>query len=149
MDVQGAGELLRLDLVPKPGLAVSGAIGVAEEPTRLEVTDGQAEVATTVSPGWWVIGSGSGDVSAGAETISLRIVPAAGGAIRLEAIGPAGATMALEVSTDLTTWNETERFSCRDPGQPVSINPVTAAEERGCRFWRVKIKQGVDQSLYP
>jgi hypothetical protein len=138
-DLQGAGELLRLDLVPKTGLAVSGVIGVAEQPTGLELTDGQSEVAATVSPGWWVIGSGSGEATAGAESVSLRIVPATGGTIRLEAIGPAGATLGLESSADLTTWTETQRLTSQGPGQPVSVTPAATPEARA-RFWRVRVR---------
>jgi len=139
MDVQGAGELLRLDLVPKTGLAMSGAIGVAAQPTGLELTDGQSEVAATVSPGWWVIGSGPGDEPAGNDTVSLRIIPASGGTIRLEATGPAGATLALEASTDLTTWTESQRLTGQGSGQPLSITSATDAGER-TRFWRMRVR---------
>jgi hypothetical protein len=139
LDLQGAGELLRLDLVPKAGLATSGAIGVVAQPTGLELTDGQSEVAATVSPGWWVIGSESGDAPSGAESVSLRITPAPGGTIRLEATGPSGATLALEASTDLTTWTETQRLTGKGPGHPVPVIP-TAAPEAGTRFWRLRTR---------
>jgi len=139
LDLQGAGELLRLDLVPKAGLATSGPIDVAAQPTGLELTDGQSEVAATVSPGWWVIGSESGDAAAGTESVSLRITPASGGTIRLEATGPAGATLALEASTDLTTWTESQRLTGQGSGQPLSVTPATDAGER-TRFWRLRVR---------
>jgi len=139
VDLQGAGELLRLDLVPKTGLALSGAIGVVAQPTGLELTDGQSEVAATVSPGWWVIGSESGDTPSGTESVSLRISPATGETIRLEATGPAGATLALEVSADLTTWTETQRLTGQGPGQPISFTTAASTEER-TRFWRVRVR---------
>jgi len=139
LDLQGAGELLRLDLVPKAGLATGGPIDVAAQPTGLELTDGQSEVAATVSPGWWVIGSESGDAAAGAESVSLRITPASGGTIRLEASGPSGATLALEASADLTTWTETQRLTGKGPGQPVSVTTSAGAEEH-TRFWRVRVR---------
>jgi len=139
VDLQGAGELLRLDLVPKAGLATSGAINVAAQPTGLELTDGQSEVAATVSPGWWVIGSESGEAPSGTESVSLRITPAPGGTIRLEATGPSGATLALEASADLTTWTETQRLTGQGPGQPVSVTPATVPDGPS-RFWRVRIR---------
>jgi len=92
-----------------------------------------------VSPGWWVIGSESGNVPAGAESVSLRISPATGETIRLEATGPAGATLALEVSADLTTWTETQRLTGQGPGQPISFTTAASTEER-TRFWRVRVR---------
>jgi hypothetical protein len=141
VNLAGAGELLRLELVPKAGLALSGAIGVVAQPTPLELTDGRSEVAATATPGWWMIGSGSGDESAGAESLSLRIIPTLGGAIRLEVTGPAGATLALAASTDLTTWTETQRLTGQGPGQPVAVTvtPAAASAERA-RFWRVWVR---------
>jgi len=139
LDLQGAGELLRLDLVPKAGLVTSGAINVAAQPTGLELTDGQSEVAATVSPGWWVIGSESGDASSGTESVSLRITPAPGGTIRLEATGPSGATLALEASVDLNTWNETQSLTGQGSAQPLTLTPAMAPEE-GTRFWRLRVR---------
>jgi len=71
--------------------------------------------------------------------VSLRLVPDPAGTIRLEAIGPAGATLGLESSTDLTTWTETQLFTAQGPGQPVPVIP-TAAPEAGARFWRVRVR---------
>jgi hypothetical protein len=134
----GGGELLRLDLVPKSGLALSGAIDVAEQPTRLELTDGRAEVAATVAPGWWVIGSEPDD-GARSETVSLRIVSTNGGPIRLEAIGPARVPLVVEASEDLATWAESQRLTGQGPGQPVTVTP-TVDPEKHAWFWRVRVR---------
>ncbi len=139
VDLQGAGELIRLDLVPKPGLVTIGAINVAAQPTGLELTDGKSELSATVSPGWWVIGSESGDAVAGTESASLQITPAPGGTIRLEATGPSGATLTIEASADLATWTETQRLTGQGPGQPISVTPVIRAEER-TRYWRIRAR---------
>lgn len=61
VDLKGGSELLQLTLIPTSTLSLSGAIGVAEQPTQLELTDGKAEVAAAVTPGWWVIGSSDRD----------------------------------------------------------------------------------------
>jgi len=105
----------------------------------LELTDGRSELAASVTPGWWVIASEDGDAAFGPESVSLRLVPASAGTIRLEAIGPAGATLALESSTDLTTWTETQRLTGQGPGQTVSITP-TAASDALARFWRLRVR---------
>jgi hypothetical protein len=91
-----------------------------------------------------VIGSEDGAEAVGVESVSLRMVPAPAGTIRLEAIGPAGATLGLESSTDLTTWTETQRLTGQGPGHPVSVtpatvNPATGPEER-TRFWRLRVQ---------
>jgi hypothetical protein len=139
VSLAGTGELLRLELVPTSTGSLGGALAVAEQPTPLELTDGQAELAASVTPGWWVIGFEDGAEAVGAESVSLRLVPAPAGTIRLEAIGPAGATLGLESSTDLTTWTETQRLTGQGLDKTVSITP-TAAPEAGARFWRVRVR---------
>ena len=138
VDLKGGSELLQLTLIPTSTLSLSGAIGVAEQPTQLELTDGKAEVAAAVTPGWWVIGSEPGD-GAGSETVSLRIVSANGGPIRLEAIGPARVPLVVEASEDLTSWAESQRLTGQGPGQPVIVTP-TVAPEKHAWFWRVRVR---------
>jgi len=71
--------------------------------------------------------------------VSLRITPASGGTIRLETTGLSEATLVLEASVDLNTWNETQRLTGQGNGTPVKVN-LQADPNVQTKFWRVRVR---------
>ena len=65
--------------------------------------------------------------------------PKADGSFGLEIRAPAGINLALEATSDLSTWTETQRFVGQGSGNPVKITLQTDPNVQA-KFWRVKVR---------
>ena len=113
--------------------------GQAEWPLRLE----QAEITGSgfdvrpVDPVTVVIQSSGGTLD-NRPQITLQ-PPKADGTLGLEIRAPQGATLAIETTSDLSTWAETQRVTGQGNGTPLklTLQPDPNAQ---AKFWRVRVR---------
>jgi hypothetical protein len=65
--------------------------------------------------------------------------PKLDGSFGLEIRAPAGINLALEATSDLSTWTETQRFVGQGSGNPVEITLQTDPNVQA-KFWRVRVR---------
>jgi hypothetical protein len=65
--------------------------------------------------------------------------PKADGTLGLEIRAPQGATVAVETTSDLSTWTETQRITGQGAGSPVKIT-LQPDPNVQTKFWRVRIR---------
>ncbi len=65
--------------------------------------------------------------------------PKADGTLSLEIQAPQGATVAVETTSDLSTWTETQRITGQGAGSPVKIT-LQPDPNVQAKFWRVRIR---------
>ena len=61
------------------------------------------------------------------------------GTFSLEIRAPAGVNLALETTSDLNAWTETQRITGQGPGNPVKITLQTDPNVQS-KFWRVRVR---------
>jgi len=61
------------------------------------------------------------------------------GTFILEIRAPAGVNLALETTSDLNSWTETQRITGQGSGNPVKITPQTDPNVQA-KFWRVRVR---------
>jgi hypothetical protein len=111
----------------------------AEWPLRLEQSEitGSGFDVRPVDPVSVVIQSSGGSVD-NRPQITLQ-PPKADGSLGLEIRAPAGATIAVETTSDLNAWTETQRVTGQGTGSPVKVT-LQADPNVQAKFWRVRIK---------
>jgi hypothetical protein len=123
-----------LTFVPSAGFSAQ-----AEWPLKLELVEitGSGFDARPVDPVAITIQSGGGTVNTPPQ-IALE-PPAADGSLTLEIRAPQGATVALETTSDLNTWTETQSITGQGNTTPVKVtlqpDPTVQA-----KFWRVRVR---------
>jgi hypothetical protein len=65
--------------------------------------------------------------------------PKADDSLGLEIRAPAGATIAVETTSDLTAWTETQRVTGQGIGSPVKVT-LQADPNVQAKFWRVRVR---------
>ena len=65
--------------------------------------------------------------------------PKADGSFGLEIRAPAGVNLALETTSDLNAWTETQRLTGQGSGNPVKITLQTDPNVQA-KFWRVRVR---------
>ena len=65
--------------------------------------------------------------------------PKADGTLGLEIRAPAGATIAVETTSDLNAWTETQRITGQGAGSPVKIT-LQPDPNVQAKFWRVRVR---------
>jgi Zn-dependent metalloprotease len=65
--------------------------------------------------------------------------PKPDGTLGLEIIAPQGATIAVEATSDLSAWTETQRITGQGSGNPVKVT-LQADPNVQARFWRVRVR---------
>jgi hypothetical protein len=65
--------------------------------------------------------------------------PKPDGTLGLEIIAPQGATIAVEATSDLSAWNETQRITGQGSGNPVKVT-LQPDPNVQVRFWRVRVR---------
>jgi predicted secreted protein len=83
------------------------------------------------------------------QTFTVRLVetqpqvvidpPNPDGTFSLEIRAPAGVNLALETTSDLNAWTETQRITGQGPGNPVKITLQTDPNVQS-KFWRVRVR---------
>jgi len=83
------------------------------------------------------------------QTFTVRLVetqpqvvidpPKPDGTFSLEIRAPAGVNLALETTSDLNAWTETQRITGQGPGNPVKITLQTDPNVQS-KFWRVRVR---------
>jgi hypothetical protein len=137
VDSKGTAGLFQLKLRTKTTTVERGEIRVTEGPTRLELTDGDVEVAASVDPGWFEIG-GIGEVAA--DSVSLRFLGLnPDGRIELEARGPEGMKLNLEASDTLKAWAEVQSVTGQGSGNPVKVT-LKPDPQFQSKFWRARVQ---------
>ena len=84
-----------------------------------------------------VIQSGGGTVD-NRPQLTLE-PPKADGTLGLEIRAPQGATVAVETTSDLSTWTETQRITGQGAGSPVKIT-LQLDPNVQTKFWRVRVR---------
>ena len=82
---------------------------------------------------WWKLPSAA---STSADHIPA---PAAYGTLGLEIRAPEGAIVAVETTSDLSTWIETQRITGQGTGSPVKVT-LQPDPNVQTKFWRVRIR---------
>jgi hypothetical protein len=137
VDSKGTAGLFQLKLRTKTTTVERGEIRVTEGPTRLELTDGDVEVAASVDPGWFEIG-GTGEVAS--DSVSLRFLGLnPDGRIELEARGPEGMKLNLEASDTLKAWAEVQSVTGQGSGNPVKVT-LKPDPQFQSKFWRARVQ---------
>jgi hypothetical protein len=113
--------------------------GQAEWSLRLEQSEitGSGFDVRPVDPVSVVIQSSGGSIDNGPQ-ITLQ-PPKADGSLGLEIRAPAGATIAVETTSDLTAWTETQRVTGQGTGSPVKVT-LQADPNVQAKFWRVRVR---------
>ena len=65
--------------------------------------------------------------------------PKPDGTLGLEIIAPQGTTIAVEATSDLSAWTETQRITGQGSGNPVKVT-LQADPNVQARFWRVRVR---------
>jgi hypothetical protein len=118
-----------------PGAAFGGQ---AEWPIRLdqaEITGSGFDVRPLEPVTLTVRGQGGVD---NCPSITLA-PPKPDGTLGLEIIAPPGATIAVEATSDLSAWTETQRITGQGSGNPVKVT-LQADPNVQARFWRVRVR---------
>jgi len=113
--------------------------GQAEWPLKLEQVEitGSGFDVRPVDPVAVVIQSGGGTVITPPQ-ISLQ-PPKADGTMTLEILAPQGATVAVETTSDLNTWVETQQVTGQGTSTPVKVTLQTDPNVQA-KFWRVRVR---------
>jgi hypothetical protein len=113
--------------------------GQAEWPLSLEQSEitGSGFDVRPVDPVSVVIQSSGGSVD-NRPQITLQ-PPKADGSLGLEIRAPAGATIAVETTSDLNAWTETQRVTAQGTGSPVKVT-LQADPNVQAKFWRVRVR---------
>lgn len=118
-----------------PGAAFGGQ---AEWPIRLdqaEITGSGFDVRPLEPVTLTVRGQGGVD-----NRPSITLSPSKpDGTLGLEIIAPSGATVAVEATSDLSAWTETQRITGQGSGNPVKVT-LQADPNVQARFWRVRVR---------
>ena len=111
----------------------------AEWPLKLEQVEitGSGFDVRPVDPVTVTIQSGGGTVSTPPQ-IALQ-PPAADGSLTLEIRAPQGATVAVETTSDLSAWTETQRITGQGAGSPVKLT-LQPDPNVQTKFWRVRVR---------
>jgi hypothetical protein len=119
-----------------PSAAFSGQ---AEWPLKLEQVEitGSGFDVRPVDPVAAVIQSGGGTVD-NRPQLTLE-PPKADGTLGLEIRAPQGAIVAVETTSDLNTWTETQRITGQGAGSPVKIT-LQPDPNVQTKFWRVRVR---------
>ena len=134
VDLTDTAKLFQLKLRSKEPTTKRSEIRVTESPTRLELTDGDAELVVAVDAGWLEIGV-PGEVDS--DLVSLRLLGLnSDGRIELEARGPEGMKLSLEASDTLKTWVEVQLLTGRGNNTPVKVT-LQPDPNVQTKFWRV------------
>jgi hypothetical protein len=122
-----------LTFVPSAGFSAQ-----AEWPLKLEQVEitGSGFDVRPVDPVSVAIQSGGGTVNTPPK-IALQ-PPKADGSLGLEIRAPAGATIAVETTSDLNAWTETQRVTGQGTGSPVKVS-LQADPNVQAKFWRVRM----------
>jgi hypothetical protein len=118
-----------------PGAAFGGQ---AEWPLRLdqaEITGSGFDVRPLEPVTLTVRSQGSFD---NRPSITLA-PPKPDGTLGLEIIAPQGTTIAVEATSDLSAWTETQRITGQGSGNPVKVT-LQADPNVQARFWRVRVR---------
>ena len=102
----------------------------------MEITGSGFDVRP-VDPVTAVIQSGGGTVD-NRPQISLQ-PPKADGTMTLEILAAQGVTIAVETTSDLNTWVETQRITGQGAGSPVKIT-LQPDPNVQTKFWRVRVR---------
>ena len=113
--------------------------GQAEWPLKLEQVEitGSGFDVRPVDPVAVVIQSGGGTVNTPPQ-ISLQ-PPKADGSMTLEILATQGATVAVETTSDLNTWVETQQVTGQGNSTPVKVTLQTDPNVQA-KFWRVRVR---------
>jgi hypothetical protein len=111
----------------------------AEWPLRLEQSEitGSGFDVRPVDPVTAIIQSGGGAVD-NRPQITLE-PPKADGTLGLEIRAPQGATVAVETTSDLSVWTETQRVTGQGNGTPVKVT-LQADPNVQAKFWRLRVR---------
>jgi hypothetical protein len=123
-----------LTFVPSAGFSAQ-----AEWPLKLEQVEitGSGFDVRPVDPVAAVIHSGGGAVD-NRPQLTLE-PPKADGTLGLEIRAPQGATVAVETTSDLSAWTETQRITGQGAGSPVKIT-LQPDPNVQTKFWRVRVR---------
>ena len=123
-----------LTFVPSAGFSAQ-----AEWPLKLEQVEitGSGFDVRPVDPVTVAIQSGGGTVD-NRPQLTLE-PPKADGTLGLEIRAPQGATVAVETTSDLSTWTETQRITGQGAGSPVKIT-LQPDPNVQTKFWRVRVR---------
>jgi hypothetical protein len=123
-----------LTFVPSAGFSAQ-----AEWPLKLEQVEitGSGFDVRPVDPVAVVIQSGGGTVNTPPQ-ITLQ-PPGADGSLTLEIRAPQGATVAVETTSDLSAWTETQRITGQGDSTPVKVTlkPDPTVQTK---FWRLRVR---------
>jgi hypothetical protein len=135
IELGGNAELFQLRLRSKGTAAKRIEIQVTEGPTRLEITDGDAEVVAEVNPGWVEINPESHSV---AGLVSLRNIGLnTDGSVLFEVRAPKGIKLGLEMSESLSNWIEVQVIIGQGVDVPIKISS-NIDTYNNIKFWRLK-----------
>ena len=123
-----------LTFVPSAGFSAQ-----AEWPLKLEQVEitGSGFDVRPVDSVTAVIQSGGGAVD-NRPQLTLE-PPKADGTLGLEIRAPQGATVAVETTSDLSTWTETQRITGQGAGSPVKLT-LQPDPNVQTKFWRVRVR---------
>jgi hypothetical protein len=122
---------------------INGQAAVNDQQVTLLAGEGEVTVRA-INPGSPLWLSASAD-----QTFTVRLVetqpqvvidpPKPDGTFSLEIRAPAGVNLALETTSDLNAWTETQRITGQGPGNPVKITLQTDPNVQS-KFWRVRVR---------
>jgi hypothetical protein len=132
--VNATGVAAVLTFVPSAGFSAQ-----ADWPLKLEQVEitGSGFDVRPVDPVAVVIQSGGGTVNTSPQ-ISLQ-PPKADGSMTLEILATQGATVAVETTSDLNTWVETQQVTGQGNSTPVKVTLQTDPNVQA-KFWRVRVR---------
>jgi hypothetical protein len=119
-----------------PSAAFNGQAEWALKLEQVEITGSGFDVRP-VDPVTAVIQSGGGTVD-NRPQLTLE-PPKADGTLGLEIRAPQGATVAVETTSDLSAWTETQRITGQGAGSPVKIT-LQPDPNVQAKFWRVRVR---------
>jgi len=122
---------------------INGQAAVNDQQVTLLAGEGEVTVRA-INPGSPLWLSASAD-----QTFTVRLVETQpqvvidphkpDGTFSLEIRAPAGVNLALETTSDLNSWSETQRLTGQGPGNPVKITLQTDPNVQS-KFWRVRVR---------
>jgi hypothetical protein len=120
-----------------PGPGITGQASWPLVVSQAEITGSGFDIRPVDTVNAVVKGGGGG----GGGTLPPAVVvtpPAADGKLNLQVEAPVGAEVVLETTTDLSSWNVSQRSTGQGAGKPVTF-PVMPENGTVARFWRVRV----------
>jgi hypothetical protein len=122
-----------------PGAGITGQATWPLVVSQAEITGSGFDIRPVDTVNAVVKGGGGG--GGGGGTLPPAVVvtpPAADGKLNLQVEAPVGAEVVLETTTDLSSWNVSQRATGQGAGKPVTF-PVMPENGTVARFWRVRV----------